>query len=309
MNSWKRYWRRLGKCVDMGYIYCKENNSFLKTKEEKNELPQIVWHITDKCRLKCRYCFATKSNMEVDSTRIDDYITRFKELGIQKIDISGGEPLEYDHLPEICESLYQNGFHITLTTKGIGQNKNIQWLEDAGSMFSRIIFSIDLPTKSGQALMVGTKDDTFGRITEIMKCLSEKDYKDTRVNTVVTPDLMSGDSIDQMAELMNTLDCREWCLIQPHPANKKETFEEISVASQEFNKVIGNVKSRNIYKGTLLYRYAENYRDYWVLYPDGKLSKHTIGQHDIYNFDLLNTPVSFILPEVINHTVWVQEEK
>lgn len=104
-----------------------------------------MWHITDKCRLNCSYCFATKSSYEVDILRMKDYIRKLKELGVQKIDISGGEPLEHSRLPEICRSLYENGFFVTLTTKCVGLDKNIQWLEREYSIFSRIIFSIDLP--------------------------------------------------------------------------------------------------------------------------------------------------------------------
>lgn len=294
----------------MGYIYCKEKNGFIKTSGDKRELPQIVWHITDKCRLSCQYCFATKSNAEADISKMDAYVRRLKELGVQKIDISGGEPLEYCKLPEICNVLYQSGFYITLTTKGIGLDENIQWLEREYGMFSRIIFSIDAPSEAEQRKLVGTDVyDTFGSIRSIMKCLVDRNYGNMRINTVVTPILLLEDNIEKMAALVNDLGCREWCLIQPHPANKKEKFDGIAVESGDFVKVIQAVRNESMFKGTLLYRYAENYRDYWVLYPGNRLAKHTMDSDDIYNFDFLKTPVPTVLSEVMKNKVWIQEEK
>lgn len=294
----------------MGYIYCKENNSFIKTSEYKEELPQIVWHITDKCRLNCSYCFATKSSYEVDILRMKDYIRKLKELGVQKIDISGGEPLEHSKLPEICRGLYENGFSVTLTTKCIGLDKNIQWLEREYSIFSRIICSIDLPSKEDQNNIVGTDAyDIFNSIKTIMKRIADKGYNNLRVNTVVTKKLLLEDNIEKMAALVNELGCKEWCLIEPHPANKKEKFDEICVTVEDFTKVIERVRNENIFRGILLYRYAENYRDYWVLYPNNKLAKHTMNQNDDYYFDFFKEPVLLMLSEIMNNKVWIQEEK
>ena len=294
----------------MGYIYCKEKNGFIKTLGNKRELPQIVWHITDKCRLNCQYCFATRSSIEADVSKMDAYVGRLKELGVQKIDISGGEPLEHCKLPKICTSLYQNGFYITLTTKGIGLDENIQWLEQEYGMFSRIIFSIDVPSEEEQRNLVGTDEyNTFDSIRSIMEYLAERDYGNIRINTVVTQRLLLEGNIEKMAALVNGMGCREWCLIQPHPANKKEKFNEIAVESVDFTRIIDAVKNKSMFKGTLLYRYAENYRDYWVLYPGNHLAKHTMDSDDIYNFDFFRTPVSTILSEVMKNKIWIQEEK
>lgn len=293
----------------MAAIYCKEKNSFIRTSEDREELPQIVWHITDKCRLNCQYCFSTKSDYEADISKMDDYINKLKALGVQKIDISGGEPLEYYKLPELCSSLYESGFYITLTTKGIGLDENIQWLEHEYSIFSRIIFSIDLPSKAGQTDIVGTEDyDTFGNIIKVMRHIADSGYRNLRINTVVTKKLLLENNIEKMAVLMNEIDCGEWCLIQPHPANKKEKFDEISVTSGEFKYIIDMAGYNDIFKGTLLYRYAENYRDYWVLYPNNKLAKHTMNQNDLFYFDFFEVPASLILSEIMKNTVWVQEE-
>ena len=70
--------------------------------------------------LSCPYCFATKL-VETELDKIDDSMEVFKKLGVQKIDIAGGDPLTYSHLDVICNALSKLGIQMTLTTSGVGK--------------------------------------------------------------------------------------------------------------------------------------------------------------------------------------------
>ncbi|TOG52852.1 radical SAM protein, partial [Vibrio parahaemolyticus] len=80
--------------------------------------------MTGACKLNCAYCFAPPKDQVFCISRIEDVLSCFKEFNVQKIDVSGGEPLLYKELPTICNSLVEAGIHLTLTTSGLGTRRN-----------------------------------------------------------------------------------------------------------------------------------------------------------------------------------------
>lgn len=73
------------KVIEDGSIkYDSDLNEFYSSSsDEVSILPQIIWHITDRCFLSCPYCFATKL-VETELDKIDDSMEVFKKLGVQK---------------------------------------------------------------------------------------------------------------------------------------------------------------------------------------------------------------------------------
>ena len=57
---------------------------------------------------------------------------------VQKIDISGGEPLLYKLLPFLVCKCREYGFYVTITTRGIGIPENYDWLVNNWKLFSRM---------------------------------------------------------------------------------------------------------------------------------------------------------------------------
>ena len=86
----------------MDYLYNPVTNSFEGTTQNTVSLGQVMWHITNKCSLNCSMCFTRKmrcDDKEVSRHDVPMYVSLLKKLGVQKIDLSGGEPLLYKHLP------------------------------------------------------------------------------------------------------------------------------------------------------------------------------------------------------------------
>ncbi len=288
----------------MGYLFNEEDNSYEYVEENIGVIPQIVWHITDKCLLSCQYCFATKTQEEVIWGDMEQYVERFKELGIQKIDISGGEPLLYKNLPQLCYRLKENNISITITTKGVGTKDNLEWLINNVKYFTRIICSLDVSDGMLQD-RICNYNNTTDSIEYILKSFQDTQYKNYRINTVVTKYLLNDEILDQLISKVLEYDCAEWCLIEPHPANKKITFNDLSVSKQEFEKITYKIKKK--YNKKNIIRKVENFNGYWVLYPNKLFIKH--GYEKSKAMDFIREPMNKIIKEIGESDLWIQMKK
>ncbi|MGF9970181.1 4Fe-4S single cluster protein [Bacillus sp. SJZ110] len=288
------------------------NEFYISNSDEVSTLPQIIWHITDRCFLSCPYCFATKTGRETPLDKLNDFMEAFKELGVQKVDIAGGDPLTYSNLSVICEELSKLGIQMTLTTSGVGKNEVKEWLINHAEMFSWILVSIDAPTPDQHDLLRG-KVGTFDQLNDLIENLKKKQYKNIRINTVITKIFLEQESINQFVNLIQEIQPQEWCLIQPHPANKKKTYDEFATNDIEFGDIVDNIKQKitEKYSKTLniTLRYNHNYSKYWVLYPNGKLKQHTEHSEDRFDFDFNLGNINNIKNYVNEYGVWLPMKK
>lgn len=262
----------------MSYWFDSESNSFfLNERENLSFIPQLVWVITDKCNYHCPFCFQPKTNTEVALKDLDTYIDLFHKLGIQKIDISGGEPLFFKSLSKFVDTLKANGFYITISTNGSGTTLNRNWIASNSELFSRMLVSLNGSNADLNDLLCGSRG-AFNRFMSFIELLKAYNCKNLRINTVISSIYLDNSSLFDMINLIKQLSPCEWCLIQPHPENKLPTFDEFSISSLQFSEIVNiaseELKDTNI---NVIYRNVENYAGYWVLNPDGHIFLHTDG--------------------------------
>jgi len=290
------------------YEYDKKSNNFKVINNGLEQiLPHIIWHITEKCNLNCKFCFAPKNNWEFVLKYLDEYIFIFKELGIQKIDIAGGEPLLYSNLPKLCTVLAESGFNLTITTSGIGLDENITWLKENYNLFSRVIFSIDHYNSTVHDEIRG-KNGAFIKTVELLIDINSKNNKITRVNTVATQYIKNKDNLEKMVRFINTINPYEWCLIQPHPMNKKENFDSINITIDEFLNIekvaLDEMKNINNYTN-MMFRRIENYNGYWVLNANGEIVKVTDVPKKSKKVELKKSNLDCIRKILQSEKIWV----
>src|SRR5690242_3470027 len=104
-----------------------------------------MWHITDACPLACPFCFATKTRDFVAREDVDAYMPVFHALGVQKVDIAGGEPLVSPAVSAVSDALARNAIYQTITTSGAGSEAARNWVVNVSSRFTRVIVSLDGP--------------------------------------------------------------------------------------------------------------------------------------------------------------------
>src|SRR6186997_1894248 len=105
--------------------------------------------VTDRCNLRCAYCMPEDEyvwlpredllQFEEISTLVDVFVA----LGVDKVRLTGGEPLLRRDLPTLVRLLAaKGGIHdLALTTNGILLANHVEALKDAG--LQRVTVSLD----------------------------------------------------------------------------------------------------------------------------------------------------------------------
>ena len=105
--------------------------------------------VTDRCNLCCRYCMPERGAVRKEHSemlRIEDFVniaTACAELGVEKVRLTGGEPLVRKGLPQLIERIaaLANIKELSLTTNGILLGAQAAMLKAAG--LHRVNISLD----------------------------------------------------------------------------------------------------------------------------------------------------------------------
>jgi cyclic pyranopterin phosphate synthase len=149
--------------------------------------------VTDRCNFRCVYCMPKEvfgkdyAFLERKALLTFEEITRlarvFHRLGIEKIRLTGGEPLVRRNLEQLIGMLSQiHGLDLTLTTNGSSLAKKAQSLKAAG--LQRITVSLDAlddPT----FMRMNDVDFPVGKVLEGIDAAAAAGLRPVKVNMVV----------------------------------------------------------------------------------------------------------------------------
>lgn len=154
--------------------------------------------VTDRCNLRCTYCmpretfgkdYAFLPRTELLSfEEIERLAKLFVQLGVQKVRLTGGEPLlrrGIEHLVEMLAKLHTldgKPIEVALTTNGVLLAEKAQALKDAG--LSRITVSLDgLSEKTFQ--LMSDSDVAVSKVLDGIAAAQHAGFASIKVNMVV----------------------------------------------------------------------------------------------------------------------------
>src|SRR5712691_6070587 len=158
--------------------------------------------VTDRCNLRCHYCMPEEEytwlpredllTFEEISTLVDVFAT----LGVEKVRLTGGEPLLRRDLPTLVHLLARNPRlqDLALTTNGVLLAEQAQALYDAG--LHRITVSLD--TLKPERFRMLTRRDTHARVLAGIEAVRQVGFTGLKLDTVV----MRGDNDDEIVDLI-----------------------------------------------------------------------------------------------------------
>ena len=156
--------------------------------------------VTDVCNFRCIYCMPEDMAFMPDASLMtfDEILNLariFVALGVNKVRITGGEPLVRPGVPTLINQLTQlDGLKdINLTTNGIGLIKQAQALYDAG--LRRINVSLD--TLNEEKFEQMTRRKVLSRVLQGLKTAHECGFNPIKVNAVA----MRGFTDDEIVDL------------------------------------------------------------------------------------------------------------
>ena len=232
--------------------------------------------VTDRCDLRCVYCMKEKMNFlpknEVLSLEeIERLCDNFIELGVEKIRLTGGEPLVRKDILKLIKNLNKkklttNLKEITLTTNGSLLKKYAKELKQNG--INRINVSLDtiIKQKYKEITRFGDLDNVIEGIEEAIR----NNIK-VKINTVVFKNFNE----DQTEELIN------WC------NDKLIDLTFIEVMPMSDTNLPRHMQFVSLDK---IYSNLEN------IFKFEKSSLNTGGPSNYYKSKKLNIKVGFITP-------------
>jgi len=144
--------------------------------------------VTDRCNLRCNYCMPEEDYVWLpreDVLSFEEMATLtgyFADLGVDKVRLTGGEPLLRRDLPRLVRLLLQDRriTEIALTTNGVLLADQVQDLYEAG--LHRITVSLD--TLRPERFRQLTRRDEFARVMEGIESVGRAGFSGLKLDAV-----------------------------------------------------------------------------------------------------------------------------
>lgn len=142
--------------------------------------------LTDNCNLRCTYCMPeeeydfTPVSRLMQADEIEEIARIFVSQGVDKIRLTGGEPLVRKDARDIIERLSRLGVKLTMTTNGTRVHDFIDTFENCGIRS----LNLSLDTLDKHKFIMLTKRDQFDTVMRNILDLIARDFH-VKINVVV----------------------------------------------------------------------------------------------------------------------------
>ena len=172
----------------------------------KRPIKDLRISVIDKCNFRCPYCMPKeifgeryqflKNNELLSFEEIYEITKIFAKIGVEKLRITGGEPLLRKDLNLLIKDLksIDNIKEIALTTNGFLLKKHAQSLKESG--LDRLTVSLDSLNSDSYKKLNGQNLD-LNKTLESIEFANHMGFENIKINTVV----MKGINEDQIIKL------------------------------------------------------------------------------------------------------------
>ncbi len=158
--------------------------------------------VTDRCNLRCAYCMPEEDYVWLPREEILHFeeiatlVDVFLDLGVDKVRLTGGEPLLRRDLPRLVGMLAAKPRlrDLALTTNGVLLAEHAAALRAAG--LHRITVSLD--TLRAERALALTRRDTLAQVLDGIRVAARARFASLKLDTVV----MRGVNDDELADLL-----------------------------------------------------------------------------------------------------------
>ena len=132
-------------------------------------LPILALSVHTACNCRCVMCDIWKANAEkreIAPADLDLQLADIRALGVQRVMLTGGEPLLHSNLWALCDRLQDAGIRVTLITTGLLMELHA---EPIGRVIDELVLSIDGPPDVHDAIR--RVKDGFHRVARGLQAL------------------------------------------------------------------------------------------------------------------------------------------
>ncbi len=166
------------------------------------QLRNLRISVTDRCNLRCAYCMPEEDYVWLPRAEILHFgeiaalADVFMDLGVDKIRLTGGEPLLRRELPRLVRMLAAKPRlrDLAITTNGVLLAEHADALKEAG--LHRVTVSLD--TLRPERFAALTRRQSHAQVLAGIEAVTRAGFSETKLDTVV----MRGVNDDELAELI-----------------------------------------------------------------------------------------------------------
>ena len=179
--------------------------------------------LTQECTYNCSMCHkegihSKKENLLTNEDFAYIYEIANKEYGINKVNLTGGDPLLRDDIQDLLIKLKQKNAKITMTTNGYLLDKNIE----IGNLLNKLNISVHSLNKEKFEELCGKKDSFEKVINNIKMFRAQYPTLNIGINTTIIKGINSDEKeIEELIEMAGLLKV-ELKFIELFPKNAKE---------------------------------------------------------------------------------------
>jgi cyclic pyranopterin phosphate synthase len=204
--------------------------------------------LTEKCNLRCTYCMpedginlTEKANLMSDK-EVVFIANQFVELGVNKIRLTGGEPLIKKNIEQIIRDLTALPINLGITTNGILLDKYFDVLKECGVTD----INISLDTLDKKKFNTITRRDYFDRVTQNINKYVESGFN-VKLNVVLIKKFNDNEIIDFINYTKDKNIAIRFIEFMPFDGNKWNT-DKVVTLDNILEQVHNNYKTHQIIK-------------------------------------------------------------
>ncbi len=152
-----------------------------------NIIDRVRIKVTNRCNYNCFFCHREGSQeiIELSFEEISFALEFFRTVGIERLKITGGEPLLREDIINIVRRGKELGYRdISLTTNGYYLDKYAKPLLTAG--LDRIDISLHTLNPKKYTLITGTSKEAFNKVLNNILNICNLPFKEIKINMLVT---------------------------------------------------------------------------------------------------------------------------
>ena len=201
--------------------------------------------VTDRCNFRCRYCmprevfgkdfpFLERGGI-MSFEEIDRFAGIFIDLGVEKIRLTGGEPLLRKNLPDLISMLSMRDVEIAMTTNGVLLPRYAPVLSAAG--LDRVTVSLDAIDESTFAAITDS-GHTVASVIAGIEAAESVGLGPIKINTVVKKNSNEDEILDLVERFSNRDIAIRFIEYMDVGTTNGWSMEEV-VTAEEIRSIIG----------------------------------------------------------------------
>lgn len=260
-------------------------------------IQSVNWHLTPACNYACKFCFAQNlGEKPIPEEQGVHLIERLVNLGMDKINFAGGEPLLHPGLANYCSMAKDFGMTVSITTNGSLLTTDL--IDELKEHVDWIAISVDSAIEETETKLGRGKGNHVRNARGIAPLVREAGIK-LKINTTVT----SLNWNEDMHQFIEEVRPDRWKVLQMlHIRGENDEYaKELSVTEQEFDYFVQNHSDVRLSGGIKpVFESCDAIESsYFMVTPSGNVKIDTGRKITLYPLEFIEHygPEAIVMPE------------